>query len=118
LGLGPEDGILLVLGPLQPVLARGVADGVRLELLAAGVPHAVDLFFGVVEDVGAHDGVPLPRLFGRQDRVVARPLPRPAVLAGGAADPGLALRLPGVPHAVLAALLDDEGAVHVLLPAG
>src|SRR5262249_14597787 len=41
--LGAEDRVLLVLGPLQPVRARGVADGVGLVLLAAGVPQAVEL---------------------------------------------------------------------------
>src|SRR5262249_46462732 len=45
-------------------------------------------------------------------------LPGLAVLAHGAADPGLALGLPGVPHAVLAAFLDDHGTVDVVLPAG
>src|SRR5262249_14439175 len=107
-----------VLRPLQAVGAGRVADGVRLVLLATGVPHPVHLLLLVEEDVRTHDGHLLPRLFGRHHRPVARPLPGLAVFARRVADPGLAPGLAGVPHAVLAAVADDHGAVDVVLPAG
>ena len=114
----PEDRVLGVLGPLQAVLAGGVTDGVGLVLLAAGIPHAVQLAPDRRTGRAGTSPPPSPRLLRRQHRLVAQPLPGLAVLAGGVADPGFAPGLAGVPHAVQAAVLEDDGAVDLILPAG
>src|SRR5262249_8532163 len=85
--VGLENGIALVLGPPQPVLTGGVADGVGLALLAPGVPQAVQPRPVVVEDVRTHDGHFFPRLLGGEHGPVAQSPPRLAVRTAGTADP-------------------------------
>src|SRR5262249_41634106 len=114
----PEDRVLVVPRPRQPVGTGGTTDGVRLVLLSPGVPHPVQLCLVVVQDVGAHHGDLLPRPFGRENWLVALPFPRLAVGAGGVTDPGFALGLAGVPHVVSVALFEDHRAVDVILPTG
>src|SRR5262245_14661942 len=65
LGVGLEDRIVLVSGPFQAAFAGGVADGVRFVLLAARVPHAIELCLVVVDDVRTHHRHFFPRLFRR-----------------------------------------------------
>src|ERR1700730_14851613 len=69
--LGLEDRVVLILAPLPPVLTRGIADGIGFVLLAAGVPHAVDLGSIVVNDVWTHHRHFFPRPFRREYRLVA-----------------------------------------------
>src|SRR5262249_1010466 len=100
LRVGSEDRIPLVLRPFPSIRARGVADGVRLVLLTARVPHSVLLAVGIVHDMRAHDGHLLPRILGGQDWLVARPLPGLAIRARRVPNRGLALGLAGVPQVV------------------
>ena len=97
LRIGHEDRIRVVFLPHQTVRTRGVADGVGLVLLAAGIPHPEQLRFRIPQNMRAHDGDFFPRLHRRQDRFLAHSLPRHAISAGRIADGGMALRLAGVP---------------------
>src|SRR5262245_1783380 len=115
---GPEDRVVLVLRPFQSILAGGVADGIRLILLAPGVPQAEAFLLGVVKDVRAHDGHLLPRLVSGENGLVAPPLPGLPVLAGGKPDPRLAPCLSRIPHLVAVAVLEDDRAVDIVLPIG
>ena len=72
---------------VEAILAGLMADGVRLVLLSARVPHAIVPGPLVEEDVRAHHRHLLPGLGRREGGLVALTLPRLAVLAGGVADP-------------------------------
>src|ERR1700722_483254 len=118
LQVGFENRVLFVLGPLQAIAAGCVADGIRFALFTPGVPHAIELGLVVVDDVRTHHGHFLPRLFRRKNRFVALTFPHFAVLAGGISNPRLASCLPGIPHLIKVAVLDDDRTIEILLPIG
>src|SRR5262249_14845566 len=111
-----EDGVLVVPGPRPSVGARCVTDGVVLELLARRIPRAIEFVLCLVEHVGTHHGLLCPGLSRREDRFVTLPFPGLAIGAGGVTDPGLSVRLAGVPYVVTVALLEDGRTVDVLFP--
>src|SRR5262249_9042062 len=113
-----EDGVVLMLGPFHSIGAGGVADGVRLVLFTPGVPHAVELVLVVVNDVRTHHRYFLPRLFCDENRLVTHSFPRLPILARGISDPRLASCLPCVPHLVAVAILENNWAIHIILPIG
>src|SRR5262249_33935319 len=53
-----------------------------------------------------------------ENGLVAPPLPGLPVLAGGKPDPRLAPCLSRIPHLVAVAVLEDDRAVHIVLPIG
>lgn len=85
--IGVEDGIVGVLGPIQPIRAGPLAERIRFVLFAARIPELEQLGRFVPDDVGAHHRHFLPRLVRRKRRLVAHAFPRETVGAGGVADP-------------------------------
>ncbi len=117
-----EDRVACVFLPSQSVRAGGVADGIRLILFAAGIPHAEEHSPFIPDYRGTHHGkVLLPRLIEGQDWLIAHALPRHAIRTCRVADPRVAvtcsgLHLAGVPHVIGIAFLQHTGPVDVVFP--
>src|ERR1700722_20123210 len=87
-----KDRVPRVLGPVESILAGGVADGIRFILLPSGIPHSPLFLFLFPKNMRAHYRDVFPRYFRCEDFGSTRPLD--AVIADDVPDCRLSIRIP------------------------